>query len=160
MLAENFLTADELGLSNDGRQALITLLRGLEAGVIPEHLFNMEEFGDPENGKRGCLLGWAHAIAPVGAFEHPEDMKRENARMRKLFWPCLDGCDAGYRATTDQGAHALRNHLVTGRPQWRLVMGTRDYDSVPPRPLFPLPHVCEAAVADEVLDFLREREAA
>src|SRR5258707_14097279 len=63
---ENFLSAEELGISDLDRQGLITTLYHLEHDLIKETNFNMSHIWDEtlECGSVGCLLGWsAHLTA-------------------------------------------------------------------------------------------------
>jgi hypothetical protein len=132
MLAQNFKTADELGLSEVAYNALVTVLGMLERGEIDAEHFDMDEWWAPGRDQRGrfcgsvgCIGGWAVFVAERAGHgsecwksprpAHPRELTPWN----ELFYP-LD-LDAWF-ATPAQAAHALRNYLISGNPQWALVM--------------------------------------
>jgi hypothetical protein len=129
MLAQNFRTAADLGIKDEQRAALITLLGMLERGEIVHQTvgtrardyesdlraFNMMEW---DCGSAACLGGWCEHIAERD-FPHPYP----GEGIRGLFYPDDEegpqSANYDYDAiTTEQAATALRNYLTTGRPRW------------------------------------------
>ena len=123
MLAESFLSAETLNLSPAGRRVLIDILHGLETGEIADHLFSMEQIGEPECGTAGCFLGWAMSLDPF-ALPSPKTIVQSDAYpgLRQLCFPEYDNCPLGYKADRKESAQALRNFLTTGQPLWNSVM--------------------------------------
>lgn len=132
MLAQNFKTAEELGLGEAELAAHITVLGMLERGElkhIPEpsyrkrqNGFNMSFDGlETPCGTVACIGGWVAVIlgdkATWGYVAGPAiDTPR-----RRLYWP-LGGDDVMKTITTSQAAMALRNYLTTGEPRWEEVL--------------------------------------
>ncbi len=129
MLAQNFLTAEELGLTEKGYQGLHKVLRMLEGGElvysprrphalskIPPNGFNMATCWDKhECGTVGCIGGWAGFYNEKGWVDGMKD-ERVKSNLHMLF--CPKSPRSHY--TVDQAAHALRTYLVTGTPDWGL----------------------------------------
>lgn len=122
MLAQNFKTADELGLTEKGYQGLHRVLRMLEGGelvytphnTIPNG-FNMNAtWYENECGTVGCIGGWAGFYDKNGATEGFR-LPNRDANLGALFCP-RGRYSTNY--TAEQAAHALRTYLVTGQPDW------------------------------------------
>jgi hypothetical protein len=127
MLARSFLSAADLGISDQWRDALIAVLGKLErdelthlhAGDIDGQtdIFNMVIWysSGADCGTVGCIGGWAETI---GQFQFPGEMPDD---LDNLFYPpdqySFDS------VTTDQAAAALSNYLTVGSPCWRDVLG-------------------------------------
>lgn len=127
MLAENFMTAKALDLTDEQHAALVKTLRHLETGRADGgfdmsawwmHVKRQTLF--PGCGTSACIGGWAQFL--VG-----EDVFREAMRFKARFInPRLDdlmfaGVSMG---VTDPalGAAALRNYLTTGEARWDEVL--------------------------------------
>lgn len=132
MLAQNFRTAAELGISEKEVDALIKVLGMLERGEIP-HVHDLGTSLGPDHGtepvgfnmgsfyartKCGtvcCICGWAEF---VGALKHGSLMMRrqEVPALNALFDPSgRYGVDP---ITPPQAAIALRSYLTTGEANW------------------------------------------
>lgn len=111
MLAQNFKTAADLGISEEQHQSLIQTLGRMERMEIPEHQFSMRVVGEPDCGTPGCILGWAR-----GTRQNPVWATRFPRRLERLFLP--HHCPAAWGASTEQAAIALRSYLTTGVVNW------------------------------------------
>lgn len=142
MLANNFKTAADLGLSEKEFRALVTVLGMLDRGEIAysprgeatDRLggaapigFNMWHFfGKTECGTICCICGWAEYVGNL----RPESLikKRfDTPQLNELFDPpSLESVPVGVcdKITTAQAAHALRNYLTTGEARWSEVLPT------------------------------------
>ena len=151
MLAQNFLAAADLGISDKERDALIATLALFEGGEI-EHrkigiklserhdfdakpdAFNMSfvRCATDDCGTTGCILGWSRWLA------EDEDLLRGGERtpeINNLFGMSGHHCpDTGELVNAfvrfnrcssnikpDEAAHALRNYLITGKADWHSV---------------------------------------
>lgn len=143
MLAQNFMTAEELHLSNDEHLALIGVLGHLERGDlkhIPEFRlidpnvfrrrspkftghFNMGHIATPAAcGTVACIMGTArllygHHLFPefAGALDTNNSAYRDV--LGSLFYPEIP--DVLYdRITTEEAATQLRSFLTTGHHGW------------------------------------------
>jgi hypothetical protein len=136
MLAQNFMTAADLGLADEEQAALVALLGMLERGElhhvplsdvstlgdIPENFtggFNMEYWAvdTPNCGSVCCIGGSAEMI---GGLRHDQLFNKMDAlpALDDLFMPDAD-MDA---ITPAQAAMALRNYLTTGQARWSEVL--------------------------------------
>lgn len=120
MLARTYLTAAELQISEQLRDALIKVYGKLLRGEIPEEQFDMRTIGEPWCGTPGCLLGWAHAVAPSRLSSGFYDLGEPSG----LFWSGW----AKWKPTTAQAGVALGHYLATGsgRDGWKLALGLGD----------------------------------
>jgi len=128
MLQRNFLTANELQMSEKMLEAHITVLGMLEReeltndrkGYYALTYFSMENWS-------ACI--WGHVgrvLEPSGRFS-PCDPRygadSVSAARFDLYYPkraqVFDGSEA---ITVPQAAHALRNFLTTGKAQWAKVL--------------------------------------
>ena len=126
MLAQNFKTAEELGLADVEFGALVTVLRMLERGDIAAAEFHMGHFRH-ECRTPSCICGWAHHISNGRAFGElsaahhgPMMLYRrfdQNPGLVALFRMTASRGSGG-DITTAQAAIALRNYLTHGEPRW------------------------------------------
>jgi hypothetical protein len=135
MLAQSFISADELGITDAEQRALVTVLGMMERGEIADSEpgaslwgrdvpsapvgFNMASFfAESDCGTIACICGWAIA---VGGLNKDLMLKRfEVPALDRLFDPSASCLPFGAMAqiTTPQAARALRNYLTTGEPNW------------------------------------------
>ncbi len=124
MLAQNFKSAEELGLTEKGYRGLIKVLGMLEREELvhsPEPYrsripngFNMRAcWNESACGTVGCIGGWAGFYNNRGWVAG--NVLPGEANLHELF------CPIGYdrsNYTVEQAAHALRTYLVTGHAEW------------------------------------------
>jgi hypothetical protein len=128
MLANNFMTAVDLGISEIELRSLVKVLGMLERGEIPREKFHMGTTGrvdwwgypEMECETPACICGWARHVSGVTPriFEGVGD--RYPSGIRNLFQMLSDGRD-GYPTDSrspEEAAIALRSYLTTGRPVW------------------------------------------
>lgn len=151
MLARSFKTAEDLGLSEKERDALIKVLGMLERGDLV-HIntgrskfpmsdvpngFNMAHIGHrTECGTIGCMAGWARFVSDdYLLFQHcwVGDFARASPTADALRMLFLFGTrDSAMTlksvhmrssdVTPEQAAHALSNYLTTGAADWAGVL--------------------------------------
>lgn len=146
MLAQNFMTAVELRITDAEQDALVRVLGMLERGEIhfgyadPTQLsapqasmptaFNMMAvLAQAPCGTVGCILGWARYVSGGRAFDGSQELKGDLAR---LF--VLDGFMGAMKLSTispAKAALALRNYLTTGEPDWSGALACRESGEVP-----------------------------
>lgn len=140
MLAQSFMSADELHITEPQRDALQKVLVLLETGKMTHYKptsgylrpnnswyetglvarfdghFNLATWGDERDcGSVCCIGGTAEAISGV-SFDGWMD--RPNSSLHDLFAP-HDVCPLEYIAITpSQAARALRSYLTTGNANW------------------------------------------
>ncbi len=140
MLAQNFMTAADLGLTDEQHSALIKTLALMDAGklvhvrdvewdstkdedVFSGH-FNMSFWTAPHScGTAGCIGGTAEMISGV---KFP-DLLTE--KLKVLFYPsrACEIADIDYEdITVPQAAMALRSYLTTGDARWDLALADQD----------------------------------
>jgi hypothetical protein len=126
VLAQNFKTANELGLADVEVEALITVLRMLERGDIARAQFHMGTFRH-ECRTPSCICGWAHYVSGDRAFPElsaahhgPLMLYRRfghSASIVELF-RLTAARGSGGEITPAQAAIAVRNYLTYGEPRW------------------------------------------
>jgi hypothetical protein len=138
MLARSFMSAADLKISSEQRDALIKTLNLFERGEV-KHLnettrgdcFSMNYWSQECEfvcGTICCIAGWAEKIVGKSLFRVSEDdrfdfnLQRPRA-LHCLFFPNDDediAIDVHYyhSITVEQAARAISNYLTTGRPQW------------------------------------------
>ena len=123
MLAQNYKTAEELGLAEVEVEALVTVLRMLECGDIAREQFHMGRFRD-ECKTPACICGWAHHISHGRAFSELASpcgpiilYRRASGALNDLF-RLTEARGSGGEITPAQAAVALRNYLTHGEPRW------------------------------------------
>lgn len=129
MLAQNFKTPSELGISDAEFDALYKVLGMLERGELVHHQyrsssekrelikgFNMAGWPCPgtkdECGTVGCIGGWAEVIGQLHFT--PNSFKR----LHPLFYPKPRSTSLYGNITPAQAAIALRSYLTSGDPCW------------------------------------------
>jgi hypothetical protein len=107
MLAPSYKSADELGISEQQKQALISTMYALQRQEFTQ--FGMGGWGT-------CICGQAHKI--------DTEVKglMVNTNLHPLFIPCPATMCERHRTydtiTQAEAARAVRNFLVTGHPHW------------------------------------------
>ena len=131
MLAQNFLSADTLGLTADQHSALIKALAHLESARAFGK-FDMNHWcdGKQECGTTMCIGGtaeWLHTGKTPGNLFPLSEWRLDyssNPPLSALFAPTV-----GIRCTDPRrGARALRNYLQTGDSSWPAVMAIAEED--------------------------------
>lgn len=132
MIAQNFKTASDLGISESHIAALAKVLGMLERGEFTHHTestkktaykFNMNFWGPVSEhskvncGTPHCIGGWAEVIGRVSF--GPD----RSAELDELFYPGrvlkeIYGEFDYERITTAQAGIAVRNYLTYGEPRW------------------------------------------
>lgn len=127
MLAQNFKTATDLGITEIEIESLIKVLGMLERGELnhapsgEDPGFNM---GAPHIqlscGTVGCIAGWARYISGGEAFpwaNRASAFQIGGNSINELFVPSNYVAYLS-RIRPDQAAIALRNFLTFGEPRW------------------------------------------
>lgn len=129
MLAQNFKTPEELGVTEKGYVGLLKVLRMLESGELvwtPPYSpipngFNMARCWEEHTcGTIGCIggyAGWYPGWYPNAINTGISHGGGKGNSLGKLFSPPNWG--SGHY-TVDQAAKALRSYLVTGEADWGL----------------------------------------
>lgn len=132
MLAQNFMTAGDLEISEVEHEALIKTLNFFERGEA-KHIgvcdveygwkpnsFNMSDW---ECGTTRCILGWARTFAG-GLDRSRADNPFDDLLPMDLYFLCYPHeISCGYDdITVEQAAAALRNYLTLGKPHWDEVL--------------------------------------
>lgn len=141
MLAQNFMTAAELKLSEKEHAALIKVLGMLERGelihadltkarrledrpddgeILTNH-FNMDQWRNKwDCGTVACIGGTAEL---VGGFRFRSGENGQLGGNLDLEELCYPNIASGYADITPQeAAQALRNYLTTGKAKWEEVL--------------------------------------
>lgn len=127
MLAQSFMSAADLGVTEPQRDALQKVLVLLETGKlkhIPEKEIN---FIEPEEDHFSGMfnMGWTtvgHSCGTVGCIKGNAELisgvelsSYQNDALHELFYTVeMNGRDI----TTSQAARALRSYLTTGDANW------------------------------------------
>jgi len=128
MLAQNFMTPTDLGLSKVEFDALVLLLGYLERGDLPGRLdlsMWIVERGDCNTS--GCLAGWAWHLSGHKAFGdivgsgYGTEGQWSGKRKRGLVDLFLPGGPLGLRP--ERAPLALRNYMTHGDPNWASALG-------------------------------------
>lgn len=130
MLAQNFMTATDLGIAEAEVSALIKVLGMLERGELSKRFAMETTMMETPCGTVACICGWAHLVSNGAAF--PEAIKQNcgndfNERLPREAIH-LFGYDSSPNnlesRTVAQAASALRNYLTLGEARWVEVLGT------------------------------------
>jgi hypothetical protein len=123
MLARSFLSANDLGISEVERDALIATLFAFERGEIEN--FTMRHFRT-NCETPACICGWANHFSEGRAFPEVSSMsgllatkslyRRLPQQLQYLF--DIQGRPEQSGATQAQAAAALSNYLTIGEPRW------------------------------------------
>lgn len=144
MLAQNFKTPADLGITNAEFDALAKVLGMLERGELPHDKFNYSGIvGDKFNmfgicakrecGTVACILGWARIVGrDEDMFQNAVwgDITEQLPEVQRLFLiqdiPVLRMMDRLKRriasVTDAEAAIALRGYLTTGDANWEEVL--------------------------------------
>lgn len=128
MLAQNFMTAADLKITDHEYASLISVLNMLERGELVHIDSNKPNKGGTPNGFNmseywcetyGCIAGWADHLHATNFIQRSKKALLPRG-LDELFRPGryeIPPC--GY-ADIDvaQAAHALRNYLTLGDPRW------------------------------------------
>lgn len=132
MLAQSFMSADELHITEPQRDALQKVLVLLETGKLThvsnedldydgdsalrfDGLFNMQTWCSKHTcGTVGCIAGTAEIVAGSELFSY--EIRDRN--LSDLFNPWEIGSDKWQEITPSQAARALRSYLTTGGAKW------------------------------------------
>lgn len=134
MLAQNFKTPAELGLTDDDFNSHVQVLGMLERQEMPHahdcfspppgQSFNMAlAFSKTRCGTVGCIYGWSKFFQgePVSCV-HTTGMTKARADLYcpEFEWvgPNPNILTLREQITTAQAAIALRNYLTHGEPRW------------------------------------------
>jgi hypothetical protein len=123
VLAQNFKTAQELGLADVEHAALITVLRMLERGDIAAAEFHMGHFRH-ECRTPACICGWAYHVSGGRAFPEltaqcgPVLLYRRVSKSLTELFRLTAARGSGGEISPGQAAIALRNYLTHGEPRW------------------------------------------
>src|SRR6266852_3679628 len=131
MLAQNFKTAEELGIEEDLYNALKKVLVRLETNDlvwVEEDDFNKLPNGFNMNalliqmgkcGTVGCIAGWAAMEMRYNPNEILDKLEYGEA-LYQLFYPIIIGenCIDYNSITTEQAAQTLRTYLTTSKVDW------------------------------------------
>lgn len=116
MLAQNFRTAADLGISDQMLSDLIQTLGRMERGEITDERFTMHAIGSPDCGTSGCIMGWARGRRTNKAWPVAGDILDRSDGLSRLFFP--HHVQNGFRANVEEAAMALRSYLSTGEANW------------------------------------------
>jgi hypothetical protein len=143
MLAQNFMTAVDLGLTDTEHAALVKVLGALERDEI-EHRPLMGAIGRSKGGDLPrffnmglveveidcgtacCILGWARHFAGSEPVEYRQQAARRLFLMRELddrSERALAHAGGHEGVTPAQAASAVRNYLTVGEPEWHIALG-------------------------------------
>lgn len=111
MLAQNFKTPTDLGISDVDFETLVKVLGMLERREIAPEKFNMAQVNS-NCGTIHCIQGWCQKISGGAAFPLMRPMPEA---LSGLFMYCDH---RRFCVTTGQAAIALRNYLTFGDSQW------------------------------------------
>lgn len=129
MLMQNFMSADDLGITEPQKDALIKTLVLLETGKlqhVPSSIegdgspgfsghFNMCNWGAAHDcGTIACIGGTAELVGDV-SFGYIYGLQNKN--LKDLFLPPFDSTKWN-GITPEQAARALRSYLQTGDAKW------------------------------------------
>ncbi len=137
MLAQSFMTAADLGLTEPQKAALIKTLVLLETGkmthapTVPDmnaherHFsghFNMCNWrGKHECGTVACIGGTAELVGDV-SFGYIYSIHETNRGLSDLFLPRHIPASEWSCITPSHAARALRSYLTTGNARWDLAI--------------------------------------
>jgi hypothetical protein len=133
MLANNFKSPTDLGISDVEFESLVKVLGMLERREIAEDTFTMRRVQHPCRTP-ACLCGWANHVSGGRAFPLYAKPSRPwplpgavtygprwtalPRPVRELFGYGGRPTDPVYGATTSQAASALRSFLTHGEARW------------------------------------------
>jgi hypothetical protein len=133
MLAPNYMTADQLRISDELHAALIKVLGMFERGELVHAEYNdgflanvrtgfnlAVGWAHTECGTVGCYAGWSSIIMGVPSPNVLSNVM--TAGLANLFFGSQEHKFPLSTVNIEQATHALRNYLITGDPRWREVL--------------------------------------
>lgn len=121
MLAQNFKTAADLGITDKEFNALAKVLGMFERNEIKADRFSMRAL---HCGTTACIKGWCQIVSmDIHMFQNCWDRESSSWRpnpINELFG--YQGTAAREKRTPSQAATALRNYLTHGEPRWAEAM--------------------------------------
>lgn len=128
MLAQNFMTAPDLKIRDDERDALVKVLGMLERAELV-YMPLLEPFGPngfnmtwvrnwTKCGTVCCIKGWCQTIGGIELFNPIAGRKTPTAALQLFMY----SDDRRENVTVEQAATALRNYLTTGHANWDEVL--------------------------------------
>jgi hypothetical protein len=140
MLAQNFMSADQLHVTREEHAALVTVLYMLEREELKSIVFGINindrvlqgkcfsmnnTWVKGKCGSAGCIGGWVADVMGVSDKNKYVDSYWSYVAIRQLpladlYW---NAKAIQSKVSSDQGAAALRNFLTTGKAQWDEVLG-------------------------------------
>lgn len=126
-----WLTAKQLGISDQHRAALVLVMEKLRSGEIvhspwcptppPGQWFSMAHWTngrhDTNCGTIACIGGWAERLGGVrfSLDDRPADIDELFYPNSDLDWDLIDNAAA---------VKAIQNYLSTGKPDWKSIVGS------------------------------------
>ncbi len=125
MLAQNFKTAADLGISEAEVDALIKVLGMLERGDLVQSSYRHPQVPNGFNmsitdnktdcGTVGCIMGWCRFVAGNKVFDAFSSNYKMPDAVTELF---MFGDNRRHMVSVDQAAIACRSYLTTGDANW------------------------------------------
>jgi hypothetical protein len=137
MLAPNYMTANELRISDELHAALIKVLGMFERGEMEFAEYNdgflsnvrtgfnlAVGWAHTECGTVGCYAGWASIFMGVDYSDALTNYITTPGIANLFFGGCHTKRPKFALSTVniEQATHALRNYLITGDPRWKEVL--------------------------------------
>lgn len=135
MLAQNFKTATDLGITEAEQEALIKVLGMLERDELVHYRrpaficwsqvepdipngFNMETQGIRKPcGTVACIGGWVAFLIGQSQDDYVNKAEDVDGGLHDLYWGHVDA-----DTTPAQAALAVRNYLTDGDPRWNEIV--------------------------------------
>jgi hypothetical protein len=141
MLAQNFKSSADLGITDPELDALIKVLGMLERGDLAfqrvkplknfkpknDHCFNMGPYlVEAECGTTGCIAGWAYLVSGGQTFKFASNRRGDVVSAHRtlpsdlfdLFHCGEVSMEKRYKITPSQAGAAVRSYLSTGKANW------------------------------------------
>lgn len=121
MLAQNFMSAEALEISEEHRDALIVTLRAFESGRITAKDFDLDEWVFTNScGTVRCIGGWVEFLNPGVLFASAWANGMLPSELDDLFSPIAYRMGGHFDGdcTVAEATMALRNYLTIGSPDW------------------------------------------
>lgn len=131
MLAQNFKTPAELGLTEAQHRALVLTLNALERGELTHVIVEKNQYGgfvtnpkftghfnmrrwnyESDCGTVCCIGGTAEILGGLAQYEL-DQLSNRNLQLSRLFYP-----NGNWDATPAKAAKTLRGYLTTGVTDW------------------------------------------
>lgn len=131
MLAQNFKTATDLGITDAELDALIKVLGMLERGELQQYdyaggsgLFDMTSKGSG-CGTPACIGGWVAALMGKNQLSYVNSHRFEQKPLHDLYW----NMEAVFHGKAQHAAYAIRSYLTTGEANWAEALMTAPQDN-------------------------------